>query len=267
MAFDTDKFENLIKNSGEDVSFDYFEQIDSTNVYAKTADLKNSFFNVIISSCQTNGKGRMGRSFISKKDTGIYFSVIVNGFEYEYISLLTVISAVCVIKALEKETGEDFKVKWVNDILYKDKKICGILVENVINPEKTAPERTVIGIGVNLFGKIDDEISSTASTVEDMTGKKVSPENLILLTLFYMKYYFSNPDNKEYLSFYKNKCVTLNNNILVNDFVNKYSAYALDIDDEGRLKIEKNGRIIYLNSGEASVLSENMIQENRYEKH
>lgn len=255
MAFNTEIFQKLKDNGSYDFDFLYFEEIDSTNDFAKKAQYdKCGKVKVIISSYQSRGKGRLGRRFISKKDKGIYFSVITSNLDEDHISLLTVAAAVCVCETLERETGDKFDIKWVNDILYENKKICGILTENAIDTSTGTFERSIVGIGVNLYGTIDSELKNIASTVEEMTGKTVSCEKTVFDIVCGLTNYFSCTDTRKYLEKYRQRCTTLGKRITVNNVNEKYSAKAIEIDEQGRLVVETNGRISALNSGEVSVL-------------
>ena len=113
--------------------FEIFDKIDSTNTYARNV-LKDG--KVIISDMQKNGRGRMGRNFYSPEDNGIYMSVVLKvDKEYSDLDLFTVAIASITLSAIEKVTGKNCFVKWVNDIFLNDKKVSGILCENVLSKD------------------------------------------------------------------------------------------------------------------------------------
>ena len=144
-----------------------FKEIDSTNIQAKrwlsecgslrTADGeltpagKNYSNAVIVAEKQTAGRGRSGRTFVSPARTGIYLTVIYapqGGITNP--AKITAFSAVAVCRAIKKLYGIQPSIKWINDIFYKGKKICGILTEGTTNFETGIIEAAVIGIGVNI---------------------------------------------------------------------------------------------------------------------
>lgn len=144
-----------------------FKEIDSTNIQAKrwlsecgslrnadgelTPAGKNYSNAVIVAEKQTAGRGRSGRTFVSPAKTGIYLTVIYapkGGITDP--AKITAFSAVAVCRAIKKLYGIQPSIKWINDIFYKGKKICGILTEGTTNFETGIIEAAVIGIGVNI---------------------------------------------------------------------------------------------------------------------
>lgn len=156
-----------------------FESIESTNDEAiRQAKLGAPEGLCVVARSQTKGRGRHGRTWLSPPDAGLYFSLLLRPkLEPQALSLITLMSAIAVHDTLESLYHLDCDIKWVNDILVKDRKICGILTETCETYEGTA---VVVGIGVNLLqGTIQLEIADIATSVEEETGKKPSKEDLI----------------------------------------------------------------------------------------
>ena len=252
MAFDEKLFGHLIKNSDFEFDHLYFKSIDSTNEYAKRHDFDKT--TVIISSEQYKGKGRLGRQFISEKDKGVYFSIVEYGLTHKQISMLTIAAGVCVCEVLEEECKKDFSIKWVNDILFDGKKVCGILVENTVDESTKSMQKSVIGIGINLYKNVDESICDIASSVEYMTSKKLLGERVVFKIVNKLEQFLKKNDKANILDIYRKKCITCNRDVIVNTFSKVYPAFALGIDDEGHLLVEAQGRTFALNSGEVSVL-------------
>ena len=128
----------------------HFDEIESTNDFAKEkAKTENSNFTVT-ASLQTKGRGRKGRTFFSPKGAGLYLSIAVNlNISFEEFPKITTYTAVCVARAIEKLTSLKIDIKWVNDLYVNGKKLCGILTEGSFSGEKTY--FVIIGIGVNLL--------------------------------------------------------------------------------------------------------------------
>ena len=169
-----------------------FKEIDSTNIQAKrwlsecgslrTADGeltpagKNYSNAVIVAEKQTAGRGRSGRTFVSPARTGIYLTVIYapqGGITDP--AKITAFSAVAVCRAIKKLYDIQPSIKWINDIFYNGKKICGILTEGTTNFETGIIEAAVIGIGVNIEDNAEafgGELSKVAGGLLGGTGAR-----------------------------------------------------------------------------------------------
>ncbi|MEO7675021.1 MAG: biotin--[acetyl-CoA-carboxylase] ligase [Pyrinomonadaceae bacterium] len=145
-----------------------FDTIDSTNTEAmKQARLGVGEGLCISSLQQTAGRGRHGRNWISEKDAGLYFSIILRPkFEMRHLPLITLMAGVAVHDTLA-ELGLKPDIKWVNDILINDKKIAGILAETAETSKGLA---VVVGIGINIrTSNFPPEIADTATSIEAAT--------------------------------------------------------------------------------------------------
>lgn len=147
-----------------------FDSIDSTNLEAlKQARLGVDEGTCIVARQQTEGRGRRGRKWVSPMDAGFYFSVVLRPrLSSERLPLITLAMAVAVYDTLT-ELGLILDIKWPNDILVGEKKICGILAETT---ETTGGLAIVAGIGINLNSRnFPEEIADTATSVADqLTG-------------------------------------------------------------------------------------------------
>ena len=145
----------------------YFREVPSTNLVAKEYAERGEKEGIFIAEKQTAGKGRLGRSFFSPPASGLYISFLLRpSVSAEDIYLLTTTAAVAVCETAELFSGREASIKWVNDVLVADKKVCGILTEGSFDDKKLS--YAVIGIGVNLFPPKDgfpEEIEGKAGTV------------------------------------------------------------------------------------------------------
>lgn len=123
-----------LNKKNKNIDIKVFKTIDSTNTYAKTLAQNGApQGTVVISEEQTAGRGRMGRSFYSPASTGIYMSIVLRPkLSLEDSLLITTSVAVAVSNAIEKIAYIDTKIKWVNDIYFGDKKLCGIDRKSVV---------------------------------------------------------------------------------------------------------------------------------------
>ncbi len=158
MSYDRSAIERSL--SGTPLSLSLFSEIDSTNSEAKRYVQKGgSVPALFLAEEQSAGRGRMGRSFFSPKDTGIYLSLLLKtDASLSDPITATTASAVAVRQAILEVTGIPTGIKWVNDLYYGGKKVCGILAESFFLGDD---RYLVVGVGVNL---------STAIFPEELTG-------------------------------------------------------------------------------------------------
>ncbi|MBE5816538.1 MAG: biotin--[acetyl-CoA-carboxylase] ligase [Clostridiales bacterium] len=153
-----------------------FDELESTNSYLMAKGEEFNNFTVVIAKRQTKGKGRLSRSFYSP-ECGLYMSVLLRpDILNTQLTYITPSVAVAVSQAIEKVFGIAVGIKWVNDIIYRGKKVCGILTEASIDPLENKPRYVVVGIGVNVFtpeGGFPDEIKDIAGCLSDSSADRV----------------------------------------------------------------------------------------------
>lgn len=256
---------NLLPESLRNLDINCLETVTSTNDLANEWGRDNfGKEKIIIAEEQTNGRGRRGRDFYSPKETGLYMSLcIFPQTSVEKATLITCLAAVAICNALSEVAGIDAKIKWVNDIFYKDKKIAGILTEGVTSIEDGGLSYMVVGIGINLYDPIKgfpEEIKKTAGSIFT-TGRTVEDvRNKIAAAIIKNFYVLYEGDWKEIVQKYKELSFLIGKTIVVNPINRKDSskeyvyAKAIDIDEDCHLIIEhENGKIETLSTGEVSV--------------
>lgn len=148
-----------------------FDSLDSTNTEAlKQAKLGAAEGICIVARQQTAGRGRHGRTWISPKDSGLYFSIILRPkLEPRSLTLITLMAGVALYDSLA-ELGMKPDIKWVNDLLVNEKKIAGILAETTETPKGLA---VIVGIGINLNSQtFPPEIADMATSIEHEGGRE-----------------------------------------------------------------------------------------------
>jgi len=225
-----------------------YESLGSTNTTLKEmAETGHGHGTVVISDSQTSGRGRYGRSFYSPSG-GLYISFLLRreSLKLPEITMITALAAVMVCRAVKKVIGKESLIKWVNDILLDDKKVCGILTE-------TVNDSIVLGIGINISAEFPDNLNKVAASISP--GADASVRNRIAAELINV---FLSPDtdfnNDEIYKEYKKRLTLLGKKIVVSQADTQYEAVALDIDKTYRLIIKKtDGTVEALLSGEVSV--------------
>lgn len=139
----------------------FFDEIDSTNEYAKRILRDAREGAVVYAEVQTEGRGRMGRKWFSPEG-GIYMSVILFPDKPLLIPVLTGVAICEVFNAYDILLG----IKWPNDLLLNEKKVAGILIEIIDNA-------VIIGMGINLnIAEFPDELKNTATSIFLETKKR-----------------------------------------------------------------------------------------------
>lgn len=152
-----------------------YKKVFSTNLLAKKA--RFAPWTVVLAETQIKGYGKEKRIWFSPKG-GLYFSVILPKNRLEDLQTLTILSAFVVAKVLKENFSLEPLIKLPNDVLINDKKICGILTENMVKRRKA--EISVVGIGLNTnIEKFPKELEKSATSLQREVGKKV--KNKIIL--------------------------------------------------------------------------------------
>lgn len=167
-----------------------FGSLASTNVEAARRAVEGAPEGLgIVAAEQTAGRGRRERHWVSPKDAGLYFSIILRPqMDQNVWPLLTLMAGVAVHGALLDSCGLATDIKWPNDILANGKKLCGILSETVETPMGRA---VVVGIGINLTNKsFPGELDQVATSIEASTGETPNLDSVLkaLIRVFASQY-------------------------------------------------------------------------------
>lgn len=141
-----------------------YDEVDSTNELAvKLANEGASHGTVIIAQSQSSGRGRFNRQWISPKG-GLWFSVILKPqIAPKDASKIVFLTSIAVAKAVETVTGKAPEIKWPNDLLFSNKKFCGILLEMRSDIDRISHIVTGIGLNVNIPADVLNNINNATS--------------------------------------------------------------------------------------------------------
>lgn len=231
----------------------------SNDVCKELAQKGASHGSFVIVKSQTNGRGRMGRSFISRSEDGLYLSFILRpNMSADQALNITVISAVALAQAIEETSGAGAQIKWVNDIYINEKKCAGILTEAQLNFECGTLDYCVVGIGVNVSTPkdgFDAEIRDIATAIYENGAPCGYKTNLISKFFKYFFKYYSEIESKKFMSEYKNRSNLIGKNVDVYVGEKIIGGTVCDIDENARLVVKTNDGIQSFSSGEARVRS------------
>lgn len=236
----------------------HFNTIDSTNLVAKKlAQQGEPHGTVIIAEEQTTGRGRLGRVWVSPKSTGIWLSVILRPDISPFMaSKLTLLGAAAVERALEN-LGINAYIKWPNDIVLNNKKVCGILTE--MSGEIDRVNYIIMGIGINVnMNSFPENIENIATSLKIQAGNEIDRKLLLahVLNNFEVFYeaFIEKSDFSEVLNICRNKSILLGKEVKLISGNSEKSVKALDLDEDGELLVQyedgTQGKVI---SGEVSV--------------
>ena len=247
----------------ENVLFEYYESVDSTNERIKERARqgeKNCF--VISAMQQTAGRGRIGRKWESPKNECVATSMLLyqNELLTEAIPSITVICGLAVRSALNKLYGLECQIKWPNDIVINGKKLCGILVEyESIN---NGDSYMVLGIGVNVHqkyftGEIAKKATSITLELSENSKKPVHRKEIVEEIWKNFKVYYnrfiSEQSLKGFKDEYQKHLINIGLKVRIENPRNCYEAIALGISDSGGLLIDVNGERKEIKNFEVSV--------------
>ena len=177
------EIKSKLKKDYQNFDIKIFDTVTSTNDFAKEIINSNNFEHgtTIIANTQTKGRGRFGKTFFSPSDTGIYLSTIFNiHLKIQDISLITIISAIAVCNTISEITGLSPQIKWINDVYLNNKKVCGILVENINDTTNLISKAVVIGIGINISTNVfPQDIQNIATSVMADVSRNIFIAELI----------------------------------------------------------------------------------------
>lgn len=242
-----------------EVSVKIYKEVNSTNQAAKEEAVAGQAVHgsFVVGLRQTAGRGRRGRSFFSPEDAGMYLSIILQPQKTLQESLLlTTAAATAVYRAVKKVCGISLDIKWVNDLYFQGKKVCGILTEAITDFESGNIEYAIVGIGLNLYQaeegfpreiqEVAGALYHTHKEAERMDRNRLAAEivNCVLEETRDLKL------SLEYVE----RNIIPGHEIQITDGVGSRRAFALEIAPDGRLRVqEEDGIETLLSYGEVSV--------------
>ena len=250
MSYDRSAIERAL--SGTPLSLSLFSEIDSTNSEAKRHAVGGGQAPALfLAEAQTAGRGRMGRSFFSPMDTGIYLSLLLrtDAALSDPITATTA-SAVAVRQANLSVTGISVGIKWVNDLYFRGKKVCGILAESFFLGDE---RYLIVGVGVNLSTAVfPEELTDIAGALlSEPTDLRDALVAEIALRLYRI---LTKTESKSFLEDYRANSIVLGKPMTYTQNGISREGVAEQIDEDGHLFVRHaDGTHALLSSGEISL--------------
>lgn len=232
----------------------YYSTLDSTMEAAKREALWGAEAGtVIIADKQTAARGRLQRTWISPKGC-LAISVILRP-NLDYLPCMVMLASLAVTYSIQAVTGLKPQIKWPNDVLLNEKKVCGILIENDIR--KNTLKHSIIGIGINVNLRIANypEIAALATSLSDQLGKKVSRLDLARQLLIEMdNLYPSAMQPDSILEQWKTRLVTLGQRVQVRTGFKTNRGIAESVAKDGSLMLrQRDGSLIKIVAGDVTL--------------
>lgn len=226
------------------------DAIESTNSFLKGLK-KNSGvnnFTVVVAKNQTNGKGQRNNNWVAEPYKNLTFSILYTPINLclEHIKYLNFSISLAIFRSLNDIEIPEISIKWPNDIMSCDKKICGILIENSL--KNNLIDYSIIGIGLNVNQTQFPKDLPHVSSLKGITNKEYDLDDLLNKTLTNIKFYLEELNSKkfkvleeEYLSnLYKKDMTTL----FKNKNQEKFLGIIRGVSNSGNLLIEIEDKTI-----------------------
>ncbi|HQO57793.1 MAG TPA: biotin--[acetyl-CoA-carboxylase] ligase [Candidatus Omnitrophota bacterium] len=211
---------------------------------------------LVCAETQSQGRGRMGRAWLSPSGKGIYASMILYPLLSPLeVSWITFAAAIAVCEAVRQTTGLKAVIKWPNDILIQRKKVAGILTE--MNAEVDRVHFVVIGLGLNV-NTDQARLPPQATSLKAELGRKVSRVACLQAVLRRMEYWYDCLLERRFpplLERWKALSVTLGRRVRISDHHKAVEGRAVDLSDDGGLVVlDAEGDLIKKMTGDVEFL-------------
>lgn len=249
----------LLTGSAKGCAIDVRDSVTSTNTVLKAiAEQGGAEGMVLIAQQQTQGKGRLGRTFLSPKGTGLYISILLRPkFSAEESLCVTTAAAVAVAEAIDSVTGKHAMIKWVNDVYLKGRKVCGILTEASVDFENSGLNYAIVGIGVNVQeppGGFAPEIRDVAGALyqeEVPAGVRTQLAAEILNRFFG---FYDHLTQRTFMDAYRERSLLTGMEVTFAQGDTVKEGLVLGVDDEARLQVRlPNGEEKLFSAGEVNI--------------
>lgn len=230
-----------------------YDTLESSNRTAKLLALDGApHGTLVLTAHQSAGRGRLGRVFESPAGKGVYLSVLLRPAASAQTA--TIGAAVAVCRAVQELCGLELGIKWVNDLYYQGKKVCGILTEAGTDLESGRLEWLVVGIGLNLTSRPEDWPEELRPIAGSLYPGGPAPVSRAALAGAIARELLGLCPDFDCLDEYRTRCFVPGHWVTVCTGTESYAAKAVAIDDAGRLIVAREGgRTEALCHGEVSI--------------
>ena len=248
----------------EKYNINIYGELDSTNNQLKKDAQKGApEGTVVIAERQSGGRGRLGRSFFSPPHGGIYMSILLRPLlsAPELMPadavMITSAAAVAVCRGIEDVTSKPVQIKWVNDVYYQNKKICGILTEGSVSLEANGYDYIVVGIGINVLGcELPEELKNIVGALYTAQDQEYTNRIRHRITARVLEHFFDiyRSGLRNFVPEYRRRSIVLGKDINVIRGETVRPGKAIGINDDCSLCVRfDDGEIENISSGEVTI--------------
>lgn len=253
---------SLLKTQSLGRELKWYDSIASTNSEAlKHAKMGASEGLVIGTEHQTAGRGRHGRPWTGTTGHNLLFSVILwPRLAPKATSLIPLAAGIAVAEAIELETTLSPLLKWPNDVLINNKKVCGILVEGHVQLQHKE-HACVVGIGLNVNQtEFSDDLVQSASSLFLLSGQQIPRAPLLAKILLHLEQRYQSLLQGEIETVrptFEQRMVHMNEHVLIHSMHNtsSFEGVIRGIAQDGALRLETDSGIQHVHAGEVSLSS------------
>lgn len=199
---------------------------------------------IVIADSQTAGRGRFQRVWKNHPGKALYLSLLLRPpFDRSAYSRLTIGTSVATLEVIERMTGSEIQIKWPNDLMIQNKKIAGMITEASLDSQKRS--FAVVGLGLNLLQEKEDfpeELQERATSLFQAFGKKIRPADFLAEWIPHLHQTFEKPFS-EVVTLWKARCLTLGQNLQVQNGSQLIYGMAMDLEENGALILRTDAGI------------------------
>lgn len=236
-------------------NFLYSEEVDSTNSYLLNEKKKLANGTVLLSEFQSAGKGRLGRSWYSSKLQNLTFSILLNDkLEKLNPNHINFAASLAVAHSIENLYQLKTELKWPNDVLIRNKKVSGILLESHSSGSKL--DSLVIGIGINANQhKFEGDYKIQPTSLKFEVRREIQRERLLseVLNNFEEILYGLKSNTKKMLDDWREKCRLIGEHISIEIGGEFKSGIFYDIDANGFMILKVGEELEKITNGDITV--------------
>ena len=229
----------------ENIDFYLLDTVDSTNTFAKDKQLLKKFL-IVISEEQTAGRGRQGKQWYSPDSGNIYMTI---KFKDKNDAPLSLIIGLLISESMDYVSGKKINagLKWPNDLLINNKKICGILVESeIVNNEV----EFIVGIGINYSLPKKESWWGEIGNLAEILPREKLINSILHAIISYAENGYPN-----WLAAWENRCMHMGNELKVisNNKQDEEVGIFQGINEEGKMLLKTSSELKSISSGECSI--------------
>lgn len=243
-----------LEDAGVDIRVKYVYDTISTNIDARNYATHEDYDYVCVAAMQSSGKGRIGRKF-DAKEGGVYVTLAIRPKHMVITDSLKLVllSGIAVARTLEFY-GLKPTIKWPNDVFVEGRKICGILLESILESEYV--DRVFLGIGINVNNSLDESLKDVAVNTKELLGKALLREEVITHLLSNLTQMIEEYEREGFVPFeeeYIAKSMTIGRVVTVSTKDAKITGEVTGLTKEGYLLMNVEGEKVTVFAGDVGV--------------